>query len=78
MGKTVSVLYGLAHSVIMPVARLLWRPDIHGVEQIPRTGPVILASNHLSFVDSVVIPCVVPRKVAFLAKSADLSKQRAP
>ncbi|MFC5178344.1 lysophospholipid acyltransferase family protein [Nocardioides taihuensis] len=69
MGKTVSVLYGVAHSVIMPVARLLWRPDVHGVEHIPRTGPVILASNHLSFVDSVVIPCVVPRKVAFLAKS---------
>jgi 1-acyl-sn-glycerol-3-phosphate acyltransferase len=69
MGKTVPVLYGVAHSVIMPVARLLWRPDIHGVDLIPRTGPVILASNHLSFVDSVVIPCVVPRKVAFLAKS---------
>ncbi len=36
---------------------------------MPKTGGVILASNHLSFADSVVIPVVVPRKVAFLAKS---------
>ena len=40
-----------------------------GLEHVPRTGGVILASNHLSFVDSVVIPSVAPRKVAFLAKS---------
>src|SRR3546814_20829839 len=33
------------------------------------TGPVLLASNHLSFVDSVVIPIIAPRKVAFLAKA---------
>ena len=43
--------------------------DGPGLENIPATGPVILASNHLSFADSVVIPVVVPRKVAFLAKS---------
>jgi 1-acyl-sn-glycerol-3-phosphate acyltransferase len=42
---------------------------VTGLEHVPSTGPVILASNHLSFVDSVVIPIVVPRKVVFLAKS---------
>ncbi len=51
------------------LARLLWRPEVRGLEHIPRTGGLILASNHLSFADSVVIPLVVPRKVAFLAKS---------
>ena len=35
---------------------------------VPATGPVIVASNHLSFADSIVIPFVVPRRVAFLAK----------
>ena len=44
-------------------------PEVRGLENVPATGPVILASNHLSFVDSVVIPIVVPRKVVFLAKS---------
>ncbi len=42
---------------------------MRGLDNVPETGGVILASNHLSFVDSVVIPCVVPRKVVFLAKS---------
>jgi 1-acyl-sn-glycerol-3-phosphate acyltransferase len=47
----------------------VWRPTVRGLENVPPTGGVILASNHLSFVDSVVIPCLVPRKVVFLAKS---------
>ena len=57
------------HGVVPPLARAIWRPTVEGLDHVPATGPVILASNHLSFVDSVVIPCVVPRKVVFLAKS---------
>ena len=57
------------HGLVPPVARLMWRPKVYGLSNIPKTGPVILASNHLSFVDSVVIPVLVPRKVVFLAKS---------
>ena len=45
------------------------QPPVGATCTVPATGPVILASNHLSFVDSVVIPIVVPRKVVFLAKS---------
>jgi 1-acyl-sn-glycerol-3-phosphate acyltransferase len=61
--------YRVLHSIVPPVLRAVWRPTIEGLEHVPATGPVILASNHLSFVDSVVIPSVVPRKVVFLAKS---------
>jgi 1-acyl-sn-glycerol-3-phosphate acyltransferase len=50
------------------VAKLVWRPRIEGLSNIPPSGPVIVASNHLSFADSMVIPIVVPRKVVFLAK----------
>ena len=63
------VLYTVMHTVVPPLARAIWRPTVTGLEHVPRSGGVILASNHLSFVDSVVIPCVVPRKVVFLAKS---------
>ncbi len=63
------VLYEVMHSIVPPLARAVWRPTVVGLDRVPATGPVILASNHLSFVDSVVIPCVVPRKVVFLAKS---------
>jgi 1-acyl-sn-glycerol-3-phosphate acyltransferase len=62
-------MYTLVHSVVAPLSKLVWRPTVRGLENIPPTGGVILASNHLSFADSVVIPVVVPRKVAFLAKS---------
>jgi 1-acyl-sn-glycerol-3-phosphate acyltransferase len=64
-----SVLYDVMHTVLPPALRTIWRPTVHGLEHVPRSGGVILASNHLSFVDSVVIPSVVPRKVVFLAKS---------
>jgi 1-acyl-sn-glycerol-3-phosphate acyltransferase len=63
------VIYELLHSVVPPVAKAVWRPQVHGLERVPATGGVILASNHRSFADSVVIPIVVPRKVVFLAKS---------
>jgi 1-acyl-sn-glycerol-3-phosphate acyltransferase len=63
------VLYDVMHRVVPPVLRAVWRPEVIGLEHVPRTGGVLLASNHLSFVDSVVIPSVVPRQVRFLAKS---------
>ena len=63
------MLYTVLHGVIPPVARAVSQPTVEGLHHVPTTGPVIVASNHLSFVDSVVIPCVVPRKVVFLAKS---------
>jgi 1-acyl-sn-glycerol-3-phosphate acyltransferase len=63
------MLYTLSRNILGPVARLIYRPVIEGRENIPRTGPLLLASNHLSFVDSLVIPLVTPRRVVFLAKS---------
>ncbi|MGH3937897.1 MAG: lysophospholipid acyltransferase family protein [Pseudonocardiaceae bacterium] len=54
---------------IRPLARLALRPSVYGIQHVPDAGPVILASNHLSFVDSVVIPLVLPRRVTFLAKA---------
>ncbi len=64
-----SGIYEVLHRVVPPLAKAIWRPTVVGLEHVPRTGGVILASNHLSFADSVVIPVVVPRKVVFLAKS---------
>ena len=47
----------------------VFRPWVKGLENMPRTGPVIVVCNHLSFVDSVFLPLVVDRQMAFLAKS---------
>lgn len=63
------MLYTVTRSVASVVGRTLYRPRIEGLEHVPTTGPLILASNHRSFVDSVVIPLAVPRRVRFLAKA---------
>lgn len=51
------------------LARIIYRPHVFGREKVPATGPVIFASNHLSFIDSIAIPVAAPRPVHFLAKS---------
>ena len=71
------MLYALARAFCLMLFRALWRPVLVGRENIPPTGPVILASNHLSFIDSIVIPLAVPRPVVFLAK-AEYWRGRSP
>jgi 1-acyl-sn-glycerol-3-phosphate acyltransferase len=56
-------------AILGPALRLLFRPWVEGLENVPAQGPAILASNHLSFSDSFFMPLVVPRRVTFLAKS---------
>ncbi len=59
----------LKHVLLGPWLRLAFRPRVEGLEHIPEHGPAILASNHLSFCDSVFLPLVAPRRVTFLAKA---------
>jgi 1-acyl-sn-glycerol-3-phosphate acyltransferase len=59
----------MKHLVAGPILKTVFRPWIIGEENIPRTGPVILASNHLSFIDSIFLPLVIERRISFLAKS---------
>lgn len=65
----VNLPYGLLRAFLTPFLMVLFRPKVSGLRNVPVTGPVILASNHLSFSDSIFMPLVVPRKVTFLAKS---------
>ena len=61
--------YRLLKSFLFPLLMLLFRPRVSGLRFVPSNGPVIIASNHLSFSDSIFMPLVVPRSVTFLAKS---------
>lgn len=63
------MLYRVLRVLLLVVFRVLYRPAITGRHHIPDAGAVILASNHLSFVDSVVIPLAAPRHISFLTKS---------
>lgn len=48
--------------------RLIIRTRVEGIENIPGTGPVILAGNHLTFIDSMILPLVCDRTVHFIGK----------
>lgn len=63
------MLYLTTRLVVSPFARAYFRARVEGVQNVPRSGGVLLASNHLSFIDSFVIPLAAPRKVSFLAKA---------
>jgi 1-acyl-sn-glycerol-3-phosphate acyltransferase len=63
------VRYWLAKNlIVVPLLRLLWRFEVHGVRNIPKKGPAIMASNHLALLDSAFVPGAIPRHVAFLGK----------
>lgn len=61
--------YSLLKAFLAPILMALFRPKVSGLRNVPNSGPLIIASNHLSFSDSIFMPLVVPRKVTFLAKS---------
>ncbi len=63
------MFYWVVKAIIGPVLRLTCRPWSEGTDNVPREGPAILASNHLSFSDHFFAPLPLPRKVVFLAKS---------
>lgn len=63
------MFYWVIKAVLTPFLRTFWRPWVEGLEYVPEKGPAILASNHLSFLDSFFLPLVIPRRVTFLAKS---------
>ena len=71
------MLYEIAKPFVMAVVRAVWRPTLSGHEHIPEQGPVILASNHLTYADTVFLPGQVRRSVHFLGKS-DIFSGRSP
>jgi 1-acyl-sn-glycerol-3-phosphate acyltransferase len=63
-------IYWLLKNIVLgPGIRKVFRPVEEGVENVPRTGAAILASNHLSFADWVFMPLALDRRVTFVAKS---------
>jgi 1-acyl-sn-glycerol-3-phosphate acyltransferase len=70
------VLYWVIKGVLTPVLRGLYRIRIEGREHVPAQGPVILAANHRSFMDSIFLPLVIRRRVTFVAKAEYFDDKR--
>ena len=63
------VLYWILKYILLgPLLRLLYRPQVTGLEHVPAEGPAIFALNHNTFMDSIFLPLMVKRHVTFLAK----------
>ena len=60
--------FRLIKAVLGPLLRVLFRPKVEGADRIPGSGPVILAGNHLTFIDSMILPLVTTRQVFFIGK----------
>ena len=63
-------VYVIVRGILQPTFHVYFRMRRVGREHIPRTGPVILAANHRSFLDPFVIGCLTRRPVYYVAKSS--------
>jgi 1-acyl-sn-glycerol-3-phosphate acyltransferase len=63
------VLYRAAELTVSPVLRAYFRPRASGQQYVPRTGPAIIAANHLSAADEVFTPITAGRQVLYFAKA---------
>jgi 1-acyl-sn-glycerol-3-phosphate acyltransferase len=69
MRRDANRLYWFARGAVRVFARLYFRMEIHGSENVPMTGPLIIAPNHSSFIDPPLVGCACPRALRFMAKA---------
>lgn len=72
-----SLRYRAMRSVFRGSIKTAHRPTVTGIANVPKTGPVIIASNHRSFADSIYLSALAPRRVSFMAK-AEYFERRNP
>lgn len=63
------MFYEVCKFLFGPIMKLLFRMEVEGVDNIPKEGPALLASNHFSFLDHFLLPAVVNRRITFIAKT---------
>ena len=63
------MFYWLIKAILTPILRVFYRVRIDGRDHLPTQGPVILAANHRSFMDSIFLALVTPRPITFIAKA---------
>lgn len=68
------MFYRLTKWIVGPLVRLYFRVQAEGLENVPGSGPVILAANHCSFFDSWLVPLVLKRRVTYVAKAEYFEK----
>ncbi|MCB1249447.1 MAG: 1-acyl-sn-glycerol-3-phosphate acyltransferase [Acidimicrobiales bacterium] len=67
--REIGHLYPVAKAILTPVFSFLWRIEVEGVEHIPASGPAIIAPNHISVLDSFMVPAALPRRITYVGKA---------
>jgi 1-acyl-sn-glycerol-3-phosphate acyltransferase len=62
-------LYPVARAVVAPTLRAGWRITVDGLENVPDEGGAIVCPNHVSVIDSFMLPTVLPRRITFVGKA---------
>jgi 1-acyl-sn-glycerol-3-phosphate acyltransferase len=62
-------LQGVARVLCAPLFKFCWRLDVEGIEHIPSEGPAVVCPNHISVIDSFLLPWVLPRSITFVGKA---------
>ena len=65
-------LYPIAKTLVRPTMHALWRLNVTGLHHVPAEGPAIFCPNHISFFDSLVLPCVLPRRISYVGKAESM------
>src|SRR5574337_2077428 len=61
-------IFTVSRLVCLGIAKLVFRLHVEGEEYIPQMGPAILAANHVSYIDPIIIEIAIRRPVRFMAK----------
>ncbi len=69
-------LYSVAKAVLTPIFAFAWRIRVEGIEHVPAEGPAVLCPNHISFIDSLFLPSVLPRRITYVGKAEYLDSWR--
>lgn len=60
--------YKIVRPITKYLFKILFRPEVKGVENIPKEGRMLLAGNHTKWLDPVMLVAISPRQIHFLAK----------
>jgi 1-acyl-sn-glycerol-3-phosphate acyltransferase len=63
-----TAFYDFAKFVVRLVVRVVWRARASGTQHVPTEGPLIVACNHLSYLDPPAMGCLCPRRISYMAK----------
>jgi len=62
------MFYSIARAIAWIILKIFWQMKVEGFENIPKKGAVIIASNHVSYLDPAVLVASLNRKIYFIAK----------